>query len=53
MTAEAVVDISLAALRKGELLVIPGVGNRMMGAVFRAMPSSRRAGSAPRCCGDR
>jgi short-subunit dehydrogenase len=48
MTAGAVVDISLAALRSGELVVIPGGGNKVMGAVFRSMPASlaRRAGAA-------
>jgi hypothetical protein len=48
MTAEAVVDASLEALRKGDLVVIPGGGNRVMGAVYRAMPSSlaRRVGAA-------
>jgi hypothetical protein len=48
MTADAVVDVSLEALRKGDLVVIPGGGNRMMGAVFRALPSSlaRRVGAA-------
>ncbi len=39
---------SLDALRKGDLVVIPGGGNKMMGAMFRAMPASlaRRAGAA-------
>jgi short-subunit dehydrogenase len=48
MTAEAVVDASLEALRRGDLVVIPGRGNKVMGAVFRAMPSAlaRRAGAA-------
>jgi hypothetical protein len=48
MTAEAVVDASLAALAKGELVVIPGGGNKVMGAVIRAMPASlaRRVGAA-------
>jgi hypothetical protein len=40
MTAGAVVDISLAALRSGELVVIPGSGNKVMGAVIRALPAS-------------
>ena len=40
MTAGAVVDISLAALRSGELVVIPGGGNKVMGAVIRALPAS-------------
>lgn len=48
MTPEAVVDASLEALRKGELLVIPGGGNKVMGAVIRALPASlaRRASAA-------
>jgi hypothetical protein len=48
MTAEAVVDASLEALRRGDLVVIPGGGNRVMGAVLRALPSSlaRRVGAA-------
>ncbi|MCX5739641.1 MAG: SDR family oxidoreductase [Proteobacteria bacterium] len=48
MTAAAVVDISLAALRSGELVVIPGGGNKVMGAVIRTLPASlaRRAGAA-------
>ena len=48
MTAEAVVDASLAGLRRGELVVIPGAGNKVMGAVIRAMPAAlaRRVGGA-------
>jgi len=48
MSAEAVVEISLEALRRGELLVIPGGGNKVLGALFRVMPSSvaRRLGGA-------
>lgn len=48
MTAEAVVDASLEALRRGDLVVIPGRGNKVMGAVFRAMPAvlARRVGAA-------
>jgi short-subunit dehydrogenase len=48
MSAEAVVEISLEALRRGELLVIPGGGNKVIGALFRAMPNSvaRRLGAA-------
>lgn len=48
MSAEAVVEISLAALARGELVVIPGAGNRVMGALFRTMPSAlaRRIGGA-------
>jgi short-subunit dehydrogenase len=46
MSAEAVVEASLEGLRKGELLVIPGAGNKVMGAVLRTLPSSvaRRLG---------
>jgi short-subunit dehydrogenase len=48
MTAEAVVDASLAALRRGDLVVIPGRGNKVIGAVFRALPAllARRVGAA-------
>lgn len=48
MSPEAVVEISLEALRKGELLVIPGGGNRVIGALVRVMPSAvaRRVGAA-------
>lgn len=48
MSPEAVVEISLEALRKGELLVIPGGGNKVIGALFRVMPSvvARRLGAA-------
>ena len=48
MSAEAVVEASLEALRRGDLLVIPGGGNRVMGAVIRALPASlaRRVGAA-------
>jgi len=48
MSAEAVVDVSLDALRKGDLVVIPGAGNKVMGAVMRAMPAAvaRRVGGA-------
>lgn len=48
MSAEAVVDASLEALRRGDLVVIPGRGNKVMGAVFRAMPAmlARRVGAA-------
>jgi short-subunit dehydrogenase len=48
MTAEAVVDVSLEALRRGDLVVIPGRGNKVMGAMFRAMPAmlARRIGAA-------
>lgn len=46
MEPEAVVEASLEALRSGDLLVIPGAGNRVMGAVLRALPSAaaRRLG---------
>ncbi len=48
MTPEAVVDASLAGLRRGDLIVIPGAGNKVLGAVLRATPSSavRRLGAA-------
>jgi hypothetical protein len=48
MEPEAVVDASLAGLRGGDLLVIPGAGNKVMGAVLRALPSAaaRRLGGA-------
>lgn len=48
MSAEAVVEASVEGLRKGDLLVIPGAGNKVMGAVFRAMPAAvaRRLGGA-------
>jgi short-subunit dehydrogenase len=40
MTPEAVVDASLTGLRRGELIVIPGAGNKLLGAVLRAVPSA-------------
>ena len=48
MSADAVADASLEARRKGELLVIPGGGNKLMGALFRAIPAAvaRRVGAA-------
>jgi len=48
MSAEAVVDASLDGVRKGDLLVIPGAGNKVMGAVMRALPNvvARRVGGA-------
>jgi short-subunit dehydrogenase len=48
MSAEAVVAASVEGLRKGELIVIPGAGNKVMGALFRAAPSAlaRRVGGA-------
>ncbi|HTY19765.1 MAG TPA: SDR family oxidoreductase [Myxococcota bacterium] len=47
MTPEAVVEASIEALRRGELIVIPGRGNKVMGAVLRALPAAvaRRAGA--------
>lgn len=46
MSPEAVVEASMTGLRNGDLVVIPGVGNKVMGAVLRAMPASvvRRLG---------
>jgi short-subunit dehydrogenase len=48
MEPEAVVEASLEGLRRGELIVIPGAGNKVMGAVLRLVPSSaaRRLGAA-------
>jgi len=48
MEPEAVVDASLAGLRRGDLIVIPGAGNKLLGAVLRAVPSAaaRRVGAA-------
>ncbi len=48
MTPEAVVEASLAGLRRGDLIVIPGAGNKVLGAVLRSLPSSaaRRFGAA-------
>jgi short-subunit dehydrogenase len=48
MAPAAVVDASIEALRRGDLIVIPGAGNRVMGAVLRALPAAlaRRAGGA-------
>jgi short-subunit dehydrogenase len=48
MAPAAVVDASIVALRRGDLIVIPGAGNRVMGAVLRALPAAlaRRAGGA-------
>lgn len=47
MEPEAVVDASLEGLRRGELIVIPGAGNKVMGAVLRTLPSAaaRRLGA--------
>lgn len=46
MTAEAVVEASMAGLRRGDLVVIPGAGNKVMGAFLRTMPTAvvRRLG---------
>jgi short-subunit dehydrogenase len=38
MTAEAVVDASLAALRRNQLICVPGLGNRVLTAATAAMP---------------
>lgn len=38
MTAEAVVDASLAARRRGELICVPGLGNRLLTTATAAMP---------------
>jgi len=48
MEPDAVVEASLEGLRRGELIVIPGAGNKVMGALLRALPSAvaRRAGAA-------
>ncbi|MCZ7620517.1 MAG: SDR family NAD(P)-dependent oxidoreductase [Myxococcota bacterium] len=48
MEPEAVVDASLAGLRRGDLIVIPGAGNKLLGAMLRAVPSAaaRRVGAA-------
>jgi len=40
MTADAVVDASLAALRSGELICIPGLGNRALMTLTSAIPRS-------------
>jgi hypothetical protein len=47
MEPAAVVDASLEALRSGDLVVIPGGGNKVLGAVMRALPAAvvRRAGA--------
>jgi hypothetical protein len=49
MTAEAVVDASLAALRRGEVVCVPGLGNRLFATATAAMPRAlvrRIAGAA-------
>jgi short-subunit dehydrogenase len=45
MSAESVVNESLAALKRGDLLCIPGRANRVMGSFLRVMPEAvvRRA----------
>jgi short-subunit dehydrogenase len=40
MTAEAVVDASMAALRGGDLICVPGVANRLLAAVSATIPRS-------------
>lgn len=40
MTPEAVVEASLEGLRRGDRAVIPGAGNKLLGAVLRALPSA-------------
>ncbi|MCK6554168.1 SDR family oxidoreductase [Candidatus Binatia bacterium] len=47
MSPEDVVGASLAAMRKGELICVPGLGNRMLSSVTGALPRAwvRRAGS--------
>ena len=38
MTPEAVVDSSLAALRRGDVVCVPGLGNRLVATAATAMP---------------
>jgi short-subunit dehydrogenase len=40
MTAEAVVDASLAGLRRGDVVCVPGFGNRVAATAISAMPRS-------------
>jgi hypothetical protein len=40
MTPEAVVDASLAALQRGELICIPGLSNRLLAMLASTMPRS-------------
>lgn len=40
MTAEAVVEASLAALAGGDLICVPGLGNKLLSTVTSAMPRS-------------
>lgn len=46
MEPAAVVDASLEGLRRGDLVVIPGGGNKVFGTLLRALPAvvARRAG---------
>ncbi len=48
MSAEAVVEASLASLARGELVCVPGAGNKLLGWVMRAAPAglARRIGGA-------
>jgi uncharacterized protein len=51
MTADAVVDASLAALHRGDIVCIPGLGNRALATMTGAVPRSftrRVLGSAAR-----
>ena len=48
MTPEAVVDASLAALRRGQVICVPGIGNRLLTALVGTIPrgiARRVAGS--------
>ncbi len=48
MEPEPVVSASLASLKRGELICIPGTANRVFGAVLRALPTAvaRRLGGS-------
>jgi len=49
MTAEAVVEASLAGLRSGDVVCVPGLGNRLFATAIGAMPRAlvrRLAGAA-------
>lgn len=51
MTADAVADASLAALARGDLICVPGIGNRLVAAASTAMPRAvvrRVVGAASR-----
>jgi uncharacterized protein len=51
MSAEAVVDSSLAGLRRGDVVVVPGLGNQVLATAIGAMPRSlvrRLSGAAVR-----